>query len=69
MLELQAYGSGSDSEGQSDSESTALHLKPLDSPIKAKIVSLCAAPNVVPLVSLLLTCTELSAPVTYLFGG
>lgn len=53
MLELQAYGSGSDSDGHSDSESTALHLKPLDAPLKTKIVALCAAPNVVPLVNLI----------------
>lgn len=52
MLELQAYGSGSDSDGdaQNDSEeSSALHLKPIDSSLKSKMVSLCAAPHVVPL--------------------
>lgn len=48
MLELQGYGTSSDSEGNSDSEST-LHLKPLESPIKSKVVALCAAPDVVPL--------------------
>ncbi|XP_034244403.1 pre-mRNA-processing factor 17 [Thrips palmi] len=51
MLELQAYGSGSDSDGepQNDAEPTALHLQPMDTSLKSKMVALCAAPHVVPL--------------------
>ncbi|KAE8741721.1 hypothetical protein FOCC_FOCC012771 [Frankliniella occidentalis] len=49
MLGLQEYGSSSDSEAASDSEGSALHLKPLETSISTKIVSLCAAPDVVPL--------------------
>lgn len=54
MLGLQDYG-GSSSE--SDTEASTLHLKPIEpsAPSVAKSLAVCAAPAVVPMVSLVWT--------------